>query len=87
MVSTFRWGEGTRFFLSGTLLILLVLVAAPESNAQERGYTSESLFIALFYNGDALVEYYVAIEDPLAEENRIKLFAQNIIAKLIFVDY
>jgi uncharacterized membrane protein len=87
MVSTCRWGEGTRFFLSGTLLILLVLVAAPESDAQESGYTSESLFIALFSNGDALVEYDVAIEDPLAEETRIKLFAQNSITNLIVVDY
>jgi uncharacterized membrane protein len=87
MVSTFRWGEGTRFFLAGTLLILLFLVAAPESDAQEVGYTSEALFIALFSNGDALVEYDVAIEDPLAEETRIKLFAQSSITNLIVVDY
>jgi uncharacterized membrane protein len=87
MVSTRKWGEGTRFFLLGTLLILLVLVAAPDSSAQESGYSSESLFIALFSNGDAIVEYDVEIEDPLAEETRIKLFAQSSISNLIVVDY
>ncbi len=87
MVSTRKWGEGTRFFLSGILLILFVLVVAQNSSAQENGYTSESLFIALFSNGDALVEYDVSIEDPLAEELRIKLFAQSSITNLIVVDY
>src|SRR5688572_24310411 len=87
MVSTRRWGEGTRFFLSGTLLILLILVTGPHSSGQENDYTSESLFIALFSNGDALVEYDVGLEDPLAEETRIELFAQSSIANLIVVDY
>ncbi|HKU50091.1 MAG TPA: hypothetical protein VJP79_09090 [Nitrososphaera sp.] len=88
MVSTRRWGEGTRFFVAGTLLILLLLVAvAPNSSAQGGGYGSESLFIALFSNGDALVEYDVKINDPLAEETRIKLFAESSITNLIVVDY
>jgi uncharacterized membrane protein len=86
MVSTRGWGEGTRFFLSGTLLILLVLVGV-NSDAQEGAYTSESLFIALFSNGDALVEYDVGIEEPLAEETRISLFAQSSVTNLIVVDY
>ena len=87
MVSTRSWGEGTRFFLAGTLLVLLVLIVAPNSSAQENGYTSESLFIALFSNGDALIEYDVHLEDPLAEETKIKLFAQSSITNLIVVDY
>ena len=40
---------------------------------QEPGSAS-SLFIALFANGDALVEQNVVIENPLAEEARINLF-------------
>jgi uncharacterized membrane protein len=87
MVSTRSWGEGTRFFLAGTLFILLVLNVAQNSSAQENGYTSESLFIALFSNGDALIEYDVRIEDPLAEETKISLFAQSSITNLIVVDY
>src|SRR6185503_7826312 len=87
MVSTRSWGEGTRFFLAGTLFILLVLIVAQNSSAQENGYTSESLFIALFSNGDALIEYDVHLEDPLAEETKIKLFAQSSITNLIVVDY
>ena len=87
MVSTGSWGEGTRFFLSGTLLILLILASAHHSNAQQGTYSSESLFIAIFSNGDALVEYDVEIHDPLAEETRIQLFAQSSVANLIIVDY
>ncbi|HEV8387120.1 MAG TPA: hypothetical protein VGQ03_05815, partial [Nitrososphaera sp.] len=87
MVSTRSWGEGTRFFLAGTLFILLVLIVAQNSSAQENGYTSESLFIALFSNGDALIEYDVHLKDPLAEETKIKLFAQSSITNLIVVDY
>ncbi len=55
--------------------------------AQQQDYTSESLFIALFANGDALIEYDVSIEDPLDEEIRIELFGVTRINDLIVVDF
>lgn len=42
--------------------------------------------MALFANGDALVEYDISIEDPLDEEIRIKLFGGAHINDLIVVD-
>ena len=86
MVSTCRWGEGTRFLLSGTILLLLVLALGSKSEAQGTGYVSDSLFITLFSNGEASVEYDVKIEDPLAEEIKIELFATSSITNLIVVD-
>lgn len=67
------------------MLLLAALVIQP-AVAQEIDYNSESLFIALFANGDALVEYDVSIEDPLDEEIRIKLFGGEHINDLIVVD-
>lgn len=43
--------------------------------------------MAVFANGDALVEYDVSIEDPLDEEIRIKLFGGIHINDLIVVDF
>ena len=57
------------------------------ASAQQVGYSSESLFIALFANGDALVEYDISIRDPLDEEIRVKLFGGTHINDLIVVDY
>lgn len=57
------------------------------ASAQQQDYASESLFIALFANGDALVEYDVSIADPLDEEIRIELFGVTRINDLIVVDY
>ncbi len=86
MVSTQSWGEGTKFYFSGILLVTLVLISGHQSFAQEQGYDSESLFIALFSNGDAAVEYDISIDNPLAEETIVTLFAQNTITNLIVVD-
>ncbi|MCI0557653.1 MAG: hypothetical protein MN733_04105 [Nitrososphaera sp.] len=89
MVSTFRWRDGTRFCVPGLFLILLAstTITIPSYSQSEQGYASESLFIALFSDGDALVEYDISIEDPLAEEIRIKLFANGSVSNLIVVDY
>ena len=74
------------------MLLLIVINAVIPASAQEQeneeeGHTSaSSLFIALFANGDALVEHNVGIEDPLAQEIKIKLFGDDI-HDLIVVDY
>jgi hypothetical protein len=68
------------------LLILFSFVGHSNSDAQEAGYTPASLFIALFSNGDALVEYDVRIQDPLADEIMIRLLAESSVANLIVVD-
>lgn len=68
-------------------MLLLAAMAIAPASAQQKDYTSESLFIALFANGDALVEYDVSIEDPLDEEIRIELFGVTRINDLIVVDY
>lgn len=67
-------------------MLLLAALAVQPAAAQEIDYNSESLFIALFANGDALVEYDVSIGDPLDEEIRIKLFGGEHINDLIVVD-
>lgn len=68
-------------------MLLLAAFAVSPAHAQESDYTSESLFMAVFPNGDSLVEYDVSIEDPLDEEVRIKLFGGIHINDLIVVDY
>ncbi|MDQ3947771.1 MAG: hypothetical protein M3218_01450 [Thermoproteota archaeon] len=75
------------------MLLLIVINAIIPAYAQdeeapmEEGQSStSSLFIALFANGEALVEHNVGIEEPLAEEIRIRLFGEDI-RDLIVVDY
>jgi hypothetical protein len=87
MVSKYHWKkDGARFLILGLLLLIVIIAVVPASAQEQEGYNSESLFIALFANGDALVEHNVRIEDPLAEEIRIKLFGEDI-SELIVVDY
>ncbi|HXG07181.1 MAG TPA: hypothetical protein VNI77_07640 [Nitrososphaera sp.] len=85
MISVCHWRIGTIFFIPG--ILLLAIIATPPVSAQHGvDYDSESLFIALFANGDALVEYDVRINDPLDEEIRIKLFGSRHINDLIVRD-
>jgi uncharacterized membrane protein len=84
MISTYPWQNGARFFISG--ILLLAAIANVPASAQEGDYTPESLFIALFANGDALVEYDIGIEDPLDEEIWVMLFGSGHINNLIVVD-
>src|ERR671918_2629917 len=92
MISAYHWKDGAGFFIPGMLLIVIIAII-PASAQEEEGETAEvghsstsSLFIALFANGEALVEHNVGIEDPLAEEIRIKLFGDDI-RDLVVVDY
>jgi hypothetical protein len=91
MGSVYHWKDGAGFFIPGMLLLIVINAVIPasaqEQENEEEGHTSaSSLFIALFANGDALVEHNVGIEDPLAQEIRIKLFGDDI-HDLIAVDY
>jgi uncharacterized membrane protein len=84
MVSTYLWKHRRGFAVPGILAFFFLLTTP--AGAQEQGYTPDSLFIALFSNGDALVEYDVRISDPLSEEVKIQLFGDNI-SDLIVVDF
>src|SRR5437867_4068485 len=86
MISTYPWKDGTRFFVPG-ILLLAAIANIPAYAQQDQGYSSDSLFMAVFANGDALVEYDVSIGDPLAMETRIKLFGGAHINDLIVADY
>ena len=88
MVSTYHWKDGARFLVLGMLFLIVIIAVLPASaqQQQQQGYNSESLFIALLANGDALVEYDIGIKDPFAQEIRIKLVGEDI-SDLIVVDY
>jgi uncharacterized membrane protein len=61
-------------------------LASPSYSQAEVGYESESLFITLFSDGDAVVEYDISFEDPVAEEIRVSLYGENSTSNLIVVD-
>lgn len=90
MISAYDWKDGARPFIPGMLLLFVINAMVPASaqevGEEEDGSSASSLFIALFANGDALVEHNIGIEDPLAEAIRIKLFGDDI-SDLIVVDY
>jgi hypothetical protein len=86
MISAYPWIDGFRLFVPG-ILVLAAVANIPAYAQQQQGYKSESLFMAVFANGDALVEYDVSIDDPLAKETKIKLFGGVHINDLIVVDF
>jgi hypothetical protein len=92
MIPAYHWKDGAGFFIPGMLLLIFINAIIPVYAQEEEVATEESqsstssLFIALFANGEAVVEYNVGIEDPLAEEMQIKLFGDDI-RDLIVVDY
>ena len=91
MISAYHWKVGAGFFIPGMLLLIVIIAIVPASAQDEEAEevhnnSTSSLFIALFANGEALVEHNVGIEDPLAEEIRIKLFGDDI-RDLVVVDY
>src|SRR5262245_10846677 len=91
MVTSHHWKDGVGF-LTPMIVFLIVIVAIVPASAQDAvdgnggPNSASSLFIALFANGDALVEQNVEIVDPLAEEIRIKLYGEDI-RDLVVVDY
>lgn len=89
MVSAYQWKHGAGFLVPAMLIVIVIVAVIPvfAQEGDEQGQSSaSSLFIALFANGDALVEQNVGIENPLAEEIRIKLFGDDI-SDLIVVNY
>jgi uncharacterized membrane protein len=89
MSSAYQWKHGAGFLVPVMLIVNVIVAVLPASGQQgdEEGLTSaSSLFIALFANGDALVEQNVGIENPLAEEIRIKLFGDDV-SDLVVVDF
>jgi type II secretory pathway pseudopilin PulG len=90
MTSAIHWKDRAGFLLTVMLIAIVIVATFPASaqqvNDQERVGSASSLFIALFANGDALVEQNVEIENPLAEEVRIKLFGDDV-SDLVVVDY
>jgi hypothetical protein len=93
MISAYHWKDGAGFFIPGMLLLIVIIAIVPasaqdegEGGAEEGHSSTSSLFIALFANGEALVEHNVGIEDPLAEQIRIKLFGDDI-SDLVVADY
>lgn len=89
MASAYHWKHGAGFLVPVMLIVIVIVAVLPVSAQQgeEQVLNSDSsLFIALFANGDALVEQNVGIENPLAEEVRINLFGDDI-SDLVVVDY
>ena len=66
-------------------LALLAAAGAQGASAQQT-YTPDSLFVALFANGDSLIEYDVLISDPTAKSVTIQLFGSNV-KDVIVTDY
>jgi hypothetical protein len=98
MTPTYLWKSIHRFCVPGVLFFIVIVVIISTfvpaeaqlpatTSQQDPGYSAESLFIALFSNGDALVEYDINITDPMAEEIRVPLFAESSVRNLIVVDY
>jgi uncharacterized membrane protein len=89
MSSAYHWKHGAGFLVPVMLIVNVIVAVLPASGQEvdEEGLSSaSSLFIALFANGDALVEQNVGIENPLAEEIRIKLFGDDV-SDLVVVDF
>ncbi|HEX6067481.1 MAG TPA: hypothetical protein VFZ05_01660, partial [Nitrososphaera sp.] len=64
---------------------LLVVILMTRSAYAQQGYTPDSLFIVLYADGLALVEYDVRIDNPLADSVMVQLF-ENTRTGLIVTD-
>lgn len=69
-----------------TVISLLVVILMTRSAYAQQGYTPDSLFIVLFSDGDALVEYDIRVQDPLADDVPVDLFG-NTTSGLIVTDF
>ena len=90
MAASCHWHSTSGFSFAALVLAttFTLLGVAPHALAQQTGTATEpdSLFIALFSNGDALMEYDVMITNPEAKSVTIPLFGDNI-NDLIVTDF
>lgn len=80
MAAFCHWRLVGGFSLSAALMLALAIMPAA-AMAQEQGqqaFEPDSLFLALFTNGDVLIEYDIRIADPEAEQVTVQLFGSNI---------
>jgi hypothetical protein len=78
MASGNPWTHHSKFAIPRILVVaslLLVLLMTRSAYAQQ-GYTPDSLFIVLYADGAALIEYDVRMEDPLADSVTVQLFGR-----------
>ena len=88
MAASCHWHSTGGFSLLTALVLAATLILGPvaPAAAQERETTPDSLFVALFSNGDALIEYDLLVTDPEAESVTVQLFGTNI-NDLIVTDF
>jgi hypothetical protein len=72
--------------MSTSAVVAVVPGLQGASAQQQAAYTPDSLFVALFANGDSLIEYDVLISDPAAKSVTIQLFGSNV-NDVIVTDY
>ncbi len=66
--------------------MLFIILLTTRSAYAQQGYTSDSLFIVLYEVGDALIEYDIKVDDPIADSIPVELFG-NTIEDLIVTDF
>lgn len=82
------WVHQKNFAIPRILIVaslLLVLLMTRTAYAQQ-GYTPDSLFIVLFSDGTALIEYDIRVQDPLADAVVVNLFGGTR-SSLIITDF
>jgi uncharacterized membrane protein len=90
MAAFCHWRLVGGFSLSAAIMIALAIIpaaaalpawaqeAATQQQQQQKPFEPDSLFLALFTNGDVLIEYDVVITDPGAKEVAVQLFGSNV---------
>lgn len=88
MAASCHWHSTGGFSLPMALVLAVMLILGPVAPvaAQQRETAPDSLFLALFSNGDALIEYDLLVADPEAESVTVQLFGTNI-NDLIVTDF
>jgi hypothetical protein len=88
MAASCHWHSTGGFSLLTALVLAVMLILGPVAPvaAQQGETTPDSLFVALFSNGDALIEYDLLVTDPEAESVTVQLFGTNI-NDLIVTDF
>jgi hypothetical protein len=88
------WRPARGFSIPGIFAIIAIAAilasastvrSATAQSPPPAAYTPDSIFMALFANGDALVEYDITTTNPVADKISVKLFGNNI-SELIVTD-